>query len=248
MNYGVQNEFDFVNMFNNKYYSELNEKAQLFLKELFSIEFFDDEKIVSWKNRHFQKADIFVKYKTMVKSISLKCGNSNSIHSESVQDFKRYLIKLNVPYKIIDYYLSYHYGYMRNEEGYSDYSKVLSAKEYKELYQDELDFFNGYINKTKIVVDMIDRFLIRGNNSDYDIDALISGKPDDFVWILKYDLYDLILSKRDIGYTSPHIGCLTIGPRKRNIYGQRKYPKDRYIVCVRWNFLKEDIIGFSGRR
>ena len=90
---------------------------------------------------------------------------------------------------------------------------------------------------------MIDRFIVRGKNSDYDIDALISGTPNDYVWIMKHDLYDLILSKRSIEFTSPHIACLTIGPKKRCIYGDKNI-KDRYLIAVRWNFIKEDILSF----
>ena len=92
---------------------------------------------------------------------------------------------------------------------------------------------------------MIDRFIVRGRNSDYDIDALICGTIDNYVWIKKYELYDLILSKRCWDYTSPHIACLTIGPKKRNLDGNSKNAKDRYIVCIRWNFIKESIIEFK---
>ena len=52
-----------------------------------------------------QKSDIFIKYKKYVKCISIKSGQSNSIHTESIQEFKRYLEKLNIPYKIINKYI-----------------------------------------------------------------------------------------------------------------------------------------------
>ena len=74
MNYGYQNELDFVNYFNDKYLYELDNNSKLFLKELFG-EFIDNtEKIKSWKNKMAQKADIFIKYKNIIKSVSLKCG------------------------------------------------------------------------------------------------------------------------------------------------------------------------------
>ena len=92
---------------------------------------------------------------------------------------------------------------------------------------------------------MIDRFIIRGLNSDYDIDALVCGTVDDYVWIMKYDLYDLILSKRCLEYTSPHIACMTIGPKRRNLDRQSKNAKDRYIVSVRWNFIRENIVNYK---
>ena len=247
MNYGYQNEYDFVELYNDKYLYQLDNNSKIFLKELFGDIINDDERIKSWKNKMNQKTDIFIRYKNHIKNISLKCGNSNSMHHEQIQEFKRYLEKLEIPYKVIDKYVSYHYGYRRDNDGNIDFSKSLSAEEYKKIYQHELDIFNVTINKTRIIVDMIDRFIVRGRNSDYDIDALVCGTIDNYVWIMKYDLYDLILSKKCLHFTSPHIACMTLGPKKRNLDGNSKNRKDRYLVCVRWNFIKEDIINFKNK-
>ena len=245
MNYGYQNEVDFVQLFNDKYLNELDDNSKLFLKDLFGNIIDNDEKIKSWKNKMVQKTDIFIKYKNYIKNISLKCGHSNSVHHEQIQEFKRYLGNIGIPYKVIDYYVSYHYGYAKNENGETDYNKRLNSDEYKALYQNQLDEFNKHINKTRIIIDMIDRFIIKGRNSDYDVDALICGTIDDYVWILKDGLYDLILSKRSKEFTSPHVACLTIGPKKRNINGDSLNDKDRYLVCIRWNFIRENIIDFK---
>ena len=243
-NYGYENEKDFVMLFNGKYYSDLDKNSKEFLNDLFGEKIDPYEKITSWKNRVNQKADILIKYKNYVKGISIKCGNSNSVHHEQIHEFKRYLEKIGIPYKAIDKYVSYHYGYEKDENGNINFSKLLSSDEYKMLYQDEVDIFNKAINQTRIIVDMIDRFIVRGRNSDYDIDALICGTVDNYVWIMKYDLYDLVLSKRCLEFTSPHIACMTLGPKKRNLDGNSKNAKERYIVCARWNFLREDIIHF----
>lgn len=246
MNYGFQNEHDFVELFNNKYLHELDYHYQSFLLELFDNAIDDDEPIKSWKNKMVQKADIFIKYKKYIKNISIKCGKDNSIHQESIQEFKRYLEKLGIPYKIVDKYVSYHYGYKKDLDGKTDFSKVLNSIEYKKLYQNDINIFNSYINKTRIIIDMIDRFIIKGNNCDYDVDALICGTVDDFVWIMKHQLYDLILSKRCLDYTSPHIACMTLGPKKRCLNNDnKKNIRDRYIVCARWNFIREDILNFK---
>lgn len=245
MNYGYQNEYDFVELFNNKFLDELDFNSKKFIKELFGEIVDNSEPLKSWKNKMNQKTDIFIKYKNYIKSVSLKCGKSNSVHHEQIQEFKRYLEKLQIPYNTIEKYVSYHYGYKKDALGKTDYNVRLSSEEYKKLYQRELDIFNNSINKTKIIVDMIDRFIIRGRNSDYDIDALVCGTIDEYVWIMKYDLYDLILSKRCLDFTSPHIACLTIGPKKRILKEESMNYKDRYLVCVRWNFIKEDIIRFK---
>ena len=62
---------------------------------------------------------------------------------------------------------------------------------------------------------------------------------------MKDDLYDLILSKRSLEFTSPHIACMTIGPKKRNLDDLSSNRGDRYLVCIRWNFIRESIIEFK---
>lgn len=134
MNNGYQNEYDFVKLFNNKYLNELDQNSIQFLYELFGEKIKNDELIISWKNKMVQKADIFIKYKNNVKGISLKCGNSNSMHHEQIQEFKRYLEKLRIPYDTIDKYVSYHYGYAKDKEGKINFSQSLSSEEYKKIY------------------------------------------------------------------------------------------------------------------
>lgn len=245
MNYGYQNENDFVYLFNNKYLKELDKNSQEFLEDIYDGNITSDEPIKCWKNKMVQKTDIFIKYKNKIKNISLKCGNSNSIHHEQIQEFERYLWNIGLSNEIIQKYVGYHYGYRKDENGHNDYNNQLSSEEYKTLYQKDLDEFNIVINKTKIIVDMIDRFIIRGRNSDYDIDALVCGKIDDYVWITKYEIYDLILTKRCLEFNSPHIACLTIGPKKRCLNGLTNNVKDKYLVCIRWNFIRDDIINFK---
>ena len=130
-NYGYQNEKDFVALFNNKYFYELDDTSQSFIRDLFNNDIKSGEKIIAWKNSMNQKADILIKYGKPVKRVSLKSGNSNSIHCEQIQTFKCYLEKLNIPYKIIEKYVSYHYGYKRYSDGHFDYSSLLSSYEYK---------------------------------------------------------------------------------------------------------------------
>ena len=247
MNLGIKNEHNFVQTFNNKYLNELDENSQLFLKELFNNEINDDEPIKSWKNKMVQKTDIFIKYKNYIKNISIKCGKDNSIHHEQIQEFKMYLEKLGIPYKVVDKYISYHYGYMKDKDGKTDFSRLINSKKYKMFYQDDINIFNGYINKTRIIVDIIDRFIIRGRNSDYDIDALICGTPKDYIWIMKYDIYDLILSKKCTNFTSPQVACITLGPKKRCL-NEKNNIRERYILCARWNSIKDDILEFKNRK
>jgi len=245
LNYGYQNEFDFVELFNGKYLNDLDDNSQRFLKELFHNKIDNNEPIKSWKNKFNQKSDIFIKYGNYIKGVSIKFGKSHSIHHETLQEFRMYLEKFNIPYNDVNKYVNYHYGYKKDEDGNTDYLISLSSEEYKELYQKDLDIFNNEINKTRIIVDMVDRFIVRGRNSEYDIDALVCGSKDDYVWIMKHEIYDLILSKRNLECTSPHIACLTIGPKLRNLNHNSKSAKDRFLVCIRWYNIREDILSFK---
>lgn len=249
VNEGILNEYDFVELFNNKKFLDLDSNSQKFLKDLYG-DYLDDKDytIKSWKNKMNQKADLFIKYKNNIKRVSIKKGNDNSLHHEVIEDFRGYLEKIGMPFKIIDYYSSYHYGYARYANGKTNFDICLTSEEYKKLYQSEIDIFNKEINKTKIIMDMIDRFIIRGRNSDYDIDALIHGTPNNYIWIKKYDIYDMILSKRSMEFTSPHVACMTIGPKKRNIERNPSYSKERYVVCIRMNYLKESIQEFNNKK
>jgi len=38
---------------------------------------------------------------------------------------------------------------------------------------------------------------------------------------------------------------MTIGPKRRNLDGNSKNIKDRYTVCIRWNYIREEIISFK---
>ena len=248
MNYGLENEYNFVDLFNNKFFYELDQNSQKFLLDLFGNIFDSDNRIVAWKNKLRQKADIFIKYKNYTKGISIKCFNGFSMHREKIEDFKNYLYSLGIPYKIVKIYADYHFGYYRDENGKNDYNKRLSAVEYKNIYQNEIDEFNKYINKTRILVDMVDRFIVRGNTSNYDIDAIVCGVVIDYVWVLKHDLYDLFLSIRDIYIDSPHISCLTIGPKTRVLSDETKNIKDRYYVSIRWYFMRNTIIEFKNKK
>ena len=244
INNGYKNEIAFVEYFNNKYYSELDQNSREMLDEIFDGRIDDSEPLIVWKNKELQKADIFIKFKNYVKGISIKIGQNNSVHCENMHIFENFLKTLNIPYYAIDYYTSFHYGYARDENGKRITSKKLGAFEYLEMFKGEIDVFNRYINKTRIIINMVERFIIRGRNSNYDIDALISGSPEDYAWISKDDLYDLFLSMRKTINTTPHVSRLTFGPKKRCL--TTNYRKDFiYSIAVKWKDPKKDIIEFK---
>ena len=66
---------------------------------------------------------------------------------------------------------------------------------------------------------------------------------DNEIWYIWFSII-----KKKSRLTSPHIACMTIGPKRRNLDGNSKNNKDRYLVCIRWNFIKENIIEFKNNK
>ena len=149
------------------------------------------------------------------------------------------MIDNKMPREMVVNFLKYHYADgTTNGKG----STRLSTKEYKEIHQDEIDKINEFINKEDILKKAIDRFIIKGRNSNYDIDAIIYGVPEDFIWIKKEDIYKILISKKREYSSAIHFSSLTYQPMDRCLNYNPKYEKCRYISQIKWYNICDDII------
>lgn len=235
---GFQNETSFIKNLNNKILKDIDFSLQLFLEDLFpNIK--SNDLIKCYKNDELQKYDIFIKINTMIRRISIKKGVKNSVHSEPITEMIHFLIENKMPRNLVLEFLKYHYA-----DGTTNGSgnHRLSAMQYKEEHQKEIDKINEFINNEEILVKAIDRFIIKGRNSDEKIDAIIYGVPDDFIWIKREDIYKILLGKKD-GYSSCiHFSSLTYQPMDRCLNHNLKYEKCRYISQIKWYNISDDII------
>lgn len=235
---GFDNEYEFVKYLNGKRVIELNPIFRELIERMF-YDVDDYDLIKSWRNHYKQKTDIFIKINGIMKGISIKKGIKNSIHVERISDFIHFLIENNIDREIVIEYLKYHYADgSTNGKG----NKRLSVEEYKKDNQSSIDKINIYLNKNEILLKAIDRFVIKGKNSNYYIDALICGQVDDFIWITKEDIIKVIMSKKDNYSTAVHFGPLTVQPKNRCLNYNSKYEKDRFCIQIKWYNLFDDII------
>ena len=236
---GKEVEYEFVKTFNNKTINDLSLQQKSFIKELFpDINYLD--KIISWKNKEAKKADIFIKVNNLTRGISIKSGNENSMHSESISDFIVFLKKIDIPIEYIKTYQKYHFGYFNN--------KKYSAKELKEIMKEELYSFNKLLNKPQNIIKAVDRYIIHGIDTKYDISALITGLPNNFVWIKKENIYNLALNYNTSKYSAPHFGMLVIQPKQRDLNNTGKNKKECYRVQIKWHNLYEEIIDYYHKK
>lgn len=223
---------------NNKKYCDLIPPLKDLIKHIF-YNFDKNEIIKCWRNHYDQKADIFIKIGPVLKGISIKMGSKNSVHVEHINKFISFLKENGLTQDIVDIYLRYHFA-----DGTKDNTGTtrLSAAQYKNTNKEMLVLFNKKVNSQKIIVNAIDRFVLRGNNSKYPIDALIYGTPNDFLWITRSDIFKILLSRENTDCITPHFGNLIIQSKNRCLNHNVKYETDRYYVQVKWYSIFDDIL------
>lgn len=242
-NLGIKNEIIFVNYLNKKKVGQLNPLFRDLIDELFDCH--ENDEVKCWKNDLPQKADIFIAINNQVKGISIKMGAKNSVHVERITDFIHFLIECGIRRENVIRYLEYHYADgTRNGKGINR----MSTEEYKVHNIEDINEINKDFNKAEIIQKVINRFVIRGNNSDTDIDAIIYGWVNDFLWITKDDIIDIISSKSGLQSSGVHFACLYCQPKARNLNHNPKYEKDRYCVQIKWFSLFDDIIEHKNNK
>lgn len=186
-----------------------------------------------------QKADIFVVVNGERKGISIKKGVKNSVHTEPISEFVKFLIENKIPQNIILEYLKYQYA-----DGTTDGTgKVrLPVNEYKKENQNKIDEINKYFNKNDILLKAVNRFVLQGRNSDDKIDAIIYGVIEDFIWIKSDDVRKIIFKKKNEYSSGVHFSVLSCQPLDRCLNNNRKYDKKRFYIQLKWYNLCDNII------
>ena len=235
---GYQNEYDFVLIFNNKKVKELNPLLHDLVFSIFN-NISEEDIIKSWKNHYDQKTDVFLKIGNAIKGISIKMGSRNSVHVELIQEFEKFLINQKIPKDIIQKYLDFHYadGSINNSG-----KERLSTEEYKQNNQAKIDLINIYFNNIETIYNAIERFVLKGKNSNYSIDAIILGTPDNFLWITKNDIIEILKNKSNKYCSSPHFSELVCQPLSRCLNYNEKYERYRKYVQIKWYSLFDNII------
>lgn len=235
---GVDNEFEFVKYLNGKKVKDLNPMVKELIDYLFP-NVNENSIIKSWRNHISQKTDVFIRINGTMKGISIKKGSRNSVHVDRISDFVKFLFENGINKKIVNDYLKYHFADgTTNGKG----AKRLSVEEYKVNHQDEINLINEIFNEEEILKNAIDRFILKGNNSDYYIDAIVYGECDDFLWLKKEDIYKIIVKKKNVKSTAVHFGSLIVQPKTRCLNYNPKYEKDRFCVQIKWYSLFDDIV------
>lgn len=235
---GYQNEEEFARYLNGKKFGRVNPIFQDLLYKLYKNIDFNDT-IICWVNKSKRKADIYIKVNNFVRGISIKKGVKNSVHVESITRFTKFLEEIGIEDNIIHKFLNYHFA----DGTINGSGKIrLSSIEYRKKYQQDINIINNEFNKKKYIDQFINRFILQGNKSEYEVDAIIYGVVEDFIWITNEEIKYIIRKHLLDNCSSLHISCLSLQPMSRNLNYNSKYEFCRYHIQIKWYNLSDQII------
>lgn len=242
---GFQNEFEICNELNNKKVKQLNPMFKSFIEDLFENELNDEYYIKCIVDESNKKYDIVVSINNSIKRISIKKGIKNSVHVEGISSFIHFLIQNEVSRQNINEYLRYHYA-----DGTTNGSgkNRISSAIYKINNQEAIDKINKQFNTEYMLLKIVDRFILKGNISEENIDALLYGTKNDFIWVKREEIKSIILSKKDKYSSAIHFGPLTVQPLDRCLNHNPKYEKRRFCVQIKWYNIFDDIIEYKNKQ
>lgn len=238
MNDGKKLELNFILNLNNHFYNELNPNLKKFISFIFK-DFEHKNKIYCKNLNNHQKADFCVVIGNNTKYISLKSGSQNSVHVEKVNDFIKFLTNEGVDKKIINSLLIYHYG---DNTLIGDGKKRYNAEECKAIYKKEIFNFNKYINDSKILTKIIERFLLTGTNaSNKYVDVIYYGDVNIGIWCTNKELLDFCKKHKSMYINTPHFSVFTYQNWCRNISLSKKSESHRNYLQIKWFSILSDI-------
>ncbi len=237
---GFQNEAQFVNYLHGKRVKDLEPIYQDMLRKLYG-DVSKWRKVKAVVDKTKKKYDIVIQIGKEKKKISIKKGINNSMHVEGISTFIHFLFEMKIDRENVMTYLKYHYA-DGTTNGKGTYR--MSAKEYKEAHQEEINELNRNLNHPYILRKAIERFVLLGRNSDECIDGLIYGVVNDFIFLTREEVIQIIEAKRNVEFTGIHFGPLCCQPMTRNLNYNPLYEKKRFCVQIKWYDIYEDTVDY----
>lgn len=244
-NDGIRNEYLFVQNINGRKYRNINFLLQDLIRYLFPL-IQKNDIVKCYKNIEYEKGDICIEYNGLKKYVSIKKGNRNSVHGEKLEKFCNFLHQLNINNDIINDILKYHYA----DETLDGSGKTrISSQEFKLKNEKLIQRVNDYFNNDFILNKFIERFIIKGTQSHLnDIDVLVYGTFDNFIFVTKNEIFDYILSKRDCISSSIHFSIFTYQPESRVLNYDPNKEYQRHNIQIKWYNLEDNIIEILNSR
>ena len=227
VNPGLKVENELIESLNNKKVSELSNNLKHLIVHIFPNVQLNDVILAEHCDPR-GKPDIKLSVNNEVHFMSVKSGQSKSIHAEDIVKFVDYLIDKNISQETIDTILMYQYGdgttdgTGKKRLDYDELFPVLSKRIKKA--NEELNEYNDF------VINFIDKVLFKGNFNDLpEADCIYHGNIEYGVVCTKRQIIKH-LRRRNYDYMhNLHIGPVQFRPYARYINFIERNPEKRKI-------------------
>lgn len=236
MNKGFNNEISISNALNKKCLKEIQFK---FLREcIYKLypHISDDDIIYCMPIQSRCKADlcIFVNDITNCKYVSVKFGDSISVHEEDVFEFCKFLRDIGVSDASLKMLLFYQFGdgTLDGSGGESMELNMLKAK-----YSNFIKNLNDEINKKEILLKVFNRVLFKNKNDFATVDYILYGNKEIGYLASKEEIVLYFLSQRKLHILTPHFGPLLFQAYSRNSHKKSRKMK----MQLKWRTIFSDM-------
>lgn len=231
MNYGFKNEKDIIEMLNGKTFEEIPKYFQESLSKIFNYQ--NEEMFICEKYGGHYKPDIYINYGNKSINVSIKSGDSISVHQEMLDQFLLFLEKIGISKRTIKIIKFYHYG-----DGTVDGSgeHLLGLINIKLKYGQFIKQANNELNDDKHYIKIINRLLFSGKYPDkYSVDYLYYGYSSFGFMLSKEIIYKYLFSQKSL-----YLNCLHIGPF---VYQPASRTNKNIKYCqFKWKSMLSDIM------
>lgn len=233
-NTGFTNEKALINALHQKKYQDLNKNLQKLIRHSFRNH---DGIIYCELEAGANKSDIKITINQESHSYSIKKGQGNSVHQESIKSFLAYLRTEHMLTQEIEEAFKRFIWADGTLDGSGKVKNRLSSKQFKKRYPKTIEVLQQFLNSIKEA--LIRRFIIDGVASQSSAEFIYYGTVKKGVccstkhvlkWLLTHD-----------SRATLHVGKLSFQAWNRNLKGKQKAEQKRGIIQLKWGGLKKDI-------
>lgn len=242
-NRGIFNEYDIIKYLNRKRISQLNNNWKYILETMFGT-LSPLKRVKAGHLNKFIKPDIWVEYKGVKKTISIKSGRSKSIHTESLDSLCEFMRSEGISERTIKIIRLFHYG-----DGTFD-GTGKERYEYDEVYhryKKYIDEANKELNNNKeFVIKFVTRVMFQGVDPNERIaDYLFFGYVDLGGEVVSREkLLSYIMHKNSSNWDfkkTIHIGPISLRPHARYAHTAIRNEMSRHKMNCEWDDLLADL-------
>ena len=243
---GIINEENFVKSLNGKMFNEVNKNLQLLLYYIFP-HIDKSKKFTCYRTEYLIKPDIVISQESTMKFLSLKYGQSETLHNENILTFIQYLRESGISEETIETYLLYHYG-----DGTLDGTgeKRMNSIEVRFTYDERIKKMNAEFNSSKeFIKEFADRVMFQGVNPSASMAEYIYHGDVDYGVICSRNQFRRHIETKNWDYmtTCVHVGPFVLRPHARYANKEIRNEESRKTVEVNYPRLCQDITYISLR-